>query len=922
MTKIYLDRNVEDVNITTPADNNLLAWDEATQRWVNTALTVTAGRDIDVDNTDPLAPVISLETELDDIKEIHFDTTVSGYCVEGCLHWNTDDGTLEIGMPGGSVNLQIGQENLIKVTNKTGVTIPNGTAVFVTGAQGQRPTISGAIASTNVIANALLGVATEDIAHDHFGYVSTQGLVRDVDTSAFTEGSILYLSASNSGALTMTAPSAPNTVVGVAICVYQHATEGILGVFPRILSTLATRTILTDTNDNFTSTHVEGALEELSNMWDYIDRYGFVEDQKPPITFNDTTYTLTFGDIGTMYPVFLDGTVIERIRDTCALPTSGGAPVAGTYYFYLDETMNLVQSTDPWDLSDKIIPVAIVIWNDALTPKYILLDERHTASIDRKDHRYNHLTRGTQLVDDGGLSGYSTASSSNANNTFGVGESIIADEDLFHTLAELVDEDGANTPYLCMYRDSGSYVWSWSAMPYLWGTDYIKYDNAGTLTEGANAKYYNWYLVYTNAVGDGRFILIPGRGEFSSANAAYAEDFGTFSGSGLPLAEFVGVYQLTFVTNSSYAANGKCKLERNPFRIIPSNNTTSSYASSIDHNALAGLEGGATGDYYHLTGTQATDLTDGGATTLHSHALATHATTHQNGGTDEVATATPAANAIPKAGAGGTLATGWLPDATTSAKGIVELATSAETTAGLAVQASDTRLSDARTPTAHNILNSTYHGDTLTGSATRGDIIYGNSTPKWARLAKGTSGYVLTAGASDISWAAIPNASTSAKGIVELASSSEIAGGLVVQASDDRLRKIVFLTTPLTSTAWDGDARSTTAKTLIDMSAVFGLPGASANFYVEAVLVRLAARDSGSATSSAPYVALSPNNISGSAPLIVRPAGLPNDYIADYSGWVTCDVNGDLYFQTSATGTGTLDVWMEIWGYAYGIAAS
>jgi hypothetical protein len=38
-----------------------------------------------------------------------------------------------------------------------------------------------------------------------------------------------------------------------------------------------------------------------------------------------------------------------------------------------------------------------------------------------------------------------------------------------------------------------------------------------------------------------------------------------------------------------------------------------------------------------------------------------HASTHQNGGSDEVATATPGANAIPKAGSGGTLATGWIP---------------------------------------------------------------------------------------------------------------------------------------------------------------------------------------------------------------------------------------------------------------------
>ena len=42
--------------------------------------------------------------------------------------------------------------------------------------------------------------------------------------------------------------------------------------------------------------------------------------------------------------------------------------------------------------------------------------------------------------------------------------------------------------------------------------------------------------------------------------------------------------------------------------------------------------------------------------------LVAHAATHQNGGTDEISTATPAANAIPKAGTGGTLAAGWIPD--------------------------------------------------------------------------------------------------------------------------------------------------------------------------------------------------------------------------------------------------------------------
>lgn len=43
-----------------------------------------------------------------------------------------------------------------------------------------------------------------------------------------------------------------------------------------------------------------------------------------------------------------------------------------------------------------------------------------------------------------------------------------------------------------------------------------------------------------------------------------------------------------------------------------------------------------------------------------------HAASHQNGGADELATATAAANAIPKAGAGGKLDIGWIPTGTSS----------------------------------------------------------------------------------------------------------------------------------------------------------------------------------------------------------------------------------------------------------------
>jgi hypothetical protein len=52
-----------------------------------------------------------------------------------------------------------------------------------------------------------------------------------------------------------------------------------------------------------------------------------------------------------------------------------------------------------------------------------------------------------------------------------------------------------------------------------------------------------------------------------------------------------------------------------------------------------------------------------------TYAPSAHAASHQAGGSDEIATATPAANAIPKAGASGKLAGDWLPSPAASSLG-------------------------------------------------------------------------------------------------------------------------------------------------------------------------------------------------------------------------------------------------------------
>jgi len=117
------------------------------------------------------------------------------------------------------------------------------------------------------------------------------------------------------------------------------------------------------------------------------------------------------------------------------------------------------------------------------------------------------------------------------------------------------------------------------------------------------------------------------------------------------------------------------------------------------------------------------------------------------------------------------------------------------------------------------------------------------------------------------------------------------------------------LTTPLTDTAWDGDSRSTTAKTKIVLHDIFGVPEG-----VKAVLAYVAMKDSGS-EAAATYFILSPVNSVNVGPLLVVPDGAANDRWTYASEIVPCDASGDIYFQVIASGSSTMDVYLQIWGY-------
>ena len=158
---------------------------------------------------------------------IDFNVDYEDGVQEGRLQWNIDDGTLEVGMPGGQVNLQLGQEMLIRCRNTTGVTIVNGSVVEIIGASGNRPLIGLADAS-DLTKISVIGMATEDIGHNSNGFVNTKGYVRDVNTNGMVVGEPVWLSATTPGAYTQTRPTAPDFSYAVGIVIVAGVGNGIV----------------------------------------------------------------------------------------------------------------------------------------------------------------------------------------------------------------------------------------------------------------------------------------------------------------------------------------------------------------------------------------------------------------------------------------------------------------------------------------------------------------------------------------------------------------------------------------------------------------------------------------------------------------------------------------------------------------------
>jgi surface protein len=174
------------------------------------------------------------------VDQLNFDTAAAQTLnAAGEMAWDVDRETVALRLDS-QLSTYLNQDSLYHVVNQTGVTISKGTVVGAVGTLG----VSGKILIAPYQANQpstsqrVMGVTSENIANGAEGFVQHFGLIRGINTSAFSNGDLLWASSTVAGGFATTPPVAPNNKVLVALVV-AAANNGVIFVRPTFGSSLA-----------------------------------------------------------------------------------------------------------------------------------------------------------------------------------------------------------------------------------------------------------------------------------------------------------------------------------------------------------------------------------------------------------------------------------------------------------------------------------------------------------------------------------------------------------------------------------------------------------------------------------------------------------------------------------------------------------
>lgn len=160
----------------------------------------------------------TLTTTAHYLDYLDFNTGATVTPAVGRMWWGTT-GTANFRLDSGAgYDTQINEQ--IFVYGKASSAITKGNLVIKTGVVGASGVITFAPSTAGITdGNLFVGVAYEDIALNGFGRVVAVGLLRGINTSAYSNNDTLWYDPAGGGAMTATKPSAPNVKAEIGIVI-------------------------------------------------------------------------------------------------------------------------------------------------------------------------------------------------------------------------------------------------------------------------------------------------------------------------------------------------------------------------------------------------------------------------------------------------------------------------------------------------------------------------------------------------------------------------------------------------------------------------------------------------------------------------------------------------------------------------------
>lgn len=348
---------------------------------------------------------------------------------------------------------------------------------------------------------------------------------------------------------------------------------------------------------------------------------GFPNITDSSISFDNGTRTFTIQPTGVSYDYWIQGVKYTKSApSTIVIPDDEGA-----HFIYFNGAVLSSTQVFTAEIYLSNAYVANIHWDEDNNIQITFGDERHGCVMDGLTHYYEHALNGTEIESGGELGDIIPNGSGDVDThaQFSIAQSIIWDEDLRFDLTAINSVSNKSVYYRTGLDISN--IWrvnETASYPVLTaGTGRAAYNQLSlgswALTEVSNSDF---VLAHVFAFNDltRKFGVIVGQAIYTTlanARAGAEVEINSLIVNGLPFEEFKFLGTLILQTDNGYSNAVKARIR-----------TTDSGADYVDlrgavisrsgvavtvsdHNSLAGIQGGAPSEFYHLDATDYTDIT-------------------------------------------------------------------------------------------------------------------------------------------------------------------------------------------------------------------------------------------------------------------------------------------------------------------------